>query len=475
MSQTEAKRSGAPAPKPKKMARAKSRAAPPDLNVVRSTGIAPAEYTRRRRRLMDGLHEDAVALIPGALVRLRNGDTAYPFRQDSNFLYLTGFDEPQSLLVLVPGRSQGESILFCREREPRAERYDGERLGPERAASALGLDDAFPWEDVDEILPGLIEGRRRVYFPLGADADFDRRVLGWLHLLRSRVGSDALPQCEFVDIGHLLHDLRLVKSAAELRLMRQAGAISAAAHCRAMQVCRPGMTEGDLEAELLYSFRRAGAREPAYECIVAGGENACTLHYVRNSDALADGALVLIDAGCEYAGYAADITRTFPSSGRFTPVQRELYDLVLAAQHAAIDAARSGAHFNAPHEAAERVLTQGLMDLKLLDGPLDTLIETEAARRFCMHKTSHWLGLDVHDVGDYRVGEAWRELEPGMVLTVEPGLYFPPELDDVPEAFKGIGIRIEDDVVITRGEPEVLTGGVPKSPDAIEALMAEGR
>lgn len=439
----------------------------------KATGIAASEYVRRRRRLMDGLAEDAVALIPGASVRLRNGDTAYPFRQDSNFLYLTGFNEPQGLLVLVPGRAAGESILFCRERDPRGELYDGERLGPERAAAALGLDDAFPADDLDDILPGLIEGRRRIYFPLGGDAEFDRRVLGWVHSLRNRVGSEALPQCEFVDIGHLLHDLRLVKSAAELRLMRQAAAISAAAHRRAMQACRPGMNERDLEAELLYAFRLGGARESAYECIVAAGVNACTLHYVRNDAAVPEDALVLIDAGCELQGYASDITRTFPASGRFTSVQRELYELVLAAQHAAIEAARPGAHFNAPHEAAERVFTEALLSYGLLEGSLDELLAAEAARKFCMHKTSHWLGLDVHDVGDYRVGGAWRVLEPGMVLTVEPGLYFPPHLEGVPERFRGIGIRIEDDVVITRGEPEVLTGGVPKAPDAIEALMAE--
>lgn len=441
--------------------------------MLKATGIAAAEYLRRRRRLMDGLDEDAVALIPSASVRLRNGDTSYPFRQDSNFLYLTGCDEPDGLLVLVPGRAAGESILFCRERDPRGELYDGERLGPERAAAALGLDDAFPVDDLDDILPGLIEGRRRIYFPLGGDAEFDRQVLGWVHSLRSRVGSDALPQCEFVDIGHLLHDLRLVKSAAELRLMREAAAISADAHRRAMQACRPGMNERDLEAELLYAFRLGGARESAYECIVAAGVHACTLHYVRNDGEVADGALLLIDAGCEFQGYASDITRTFPASGRFTAVQRELYELVLAAQHAAIEAARPGAHFNAPHEAAERVFTEALMSYGLLEGSLDELLATEAARKFCMHKTSHWLGLDVHDVGDYRVGGAWRVLEPGMVLTVEPGLYFPPHLEGVPERFRGIGIRIEDDVVITRGEPEVLTGGVPKAPDAIEALMAE--
>ena len=433
-----------------------------------------AEYARRRRHLMDGLEAEAVALIPGAEVRLRNGDTAYPFRQDSNFLYLTGFDEPGALLVLLPGRSQGDSILFCREREPRAERYDGERLGPERAAAALKLADAFPSDDQDDILPGLIEGRRRIYFPLGADADFDRRVIGWVHAFRSRVGSDALPQCEFVDIGHLLHDLRLVKSQAELKLMRQAADISAAAHVRAMTCCHPGLGEADLEAEVLYAFRRGGAKEAAYESIVAGGVNACTLHYVKNAQPLKAGELVLIDAGCEYAGYASDITRTFPVSGRFSAAQRQLYELVLAAQLAAIAAARPGAHFNAPHEASRAVLTEGLLELGLLDGALAELIETDAAQRYCMHKTSHWLGLDVHDVGDYRLGGAWRELEPGMVLTVEPGLYFPPELTEVPAAFRGIGIRIEDDIVIRRGAAEVLTDGVPKDADEIEALMGEG-
>jgi Xaa-Pro aminopeptidase len=419
--------------------------------------------------------DDATVLVPAAPVRYRNGDAAYPYRQNSDFLYLTGFDEPEALLVLAPGREAAEQILFCRDHDERAERYDGERLGPERAAQVLGVDDAFPIGDVDEILPGLLEGRERIYFCVGADAEFDRRVMGWVNDVRSRKGMGAQPPHEFVDVGHLLHDARLVKSAAEIRMMREAADISAAAHRRAMAAVRPGMSEGVLEAELLYAFRVGGAREPAYESIVAGGERACTMHYVRNDQPLEDGELVLIDAGCEYGGYAADITRTFPVSGTFSPAQRELYQLVLAAQHAAIAAVRPGAHFHAPHEAASRVLTQGLMELGMLDGELDALVECEASKPWTVHKSSHWLGLDVHDVGDYRLGDAWRDLAPGMVLTIEPGIYFHGDLEDVPDRFAGIGIRIEDDVLVTEDGCEVLTAGVPKDADAIEALMAEAR
>jgi Xaa-Pro aminopeptidase len=416
--------------------------------------------------------DDAAVLVPAAQVRLRNGDTAYPFRQNSDFLYLTGFEEPEALLLLAPGRSAAEQILFCRDHDARAERYDGARLGPEAAAETLGLDDAFPVGDLDEILPGILEGRRRVYFAVGSDADFDRRVLAWVNGIRTLLGASALPPCEFVDIGHLLHDMRLVKSPAELRQMREAARISSAAHVRAMQHCVPGANERDLEAELLWTFRRGGATGPAYECIVAAGDNACTMHYVRNDAPLGDAGLVLIDAGCEFRGYAADITRTFPVNGRFEGACAELYDLVLEAQLAAIDAVRPGAHFNAPHEAAMRLLTAGLVDLGLLRGALDELLESDAARPYCVHKSSHWLGLDVHDVGDYRIGEAWRELEAGMVLTVEPGLYFPADLEGVPDAFRGIGIRIEDDVAVTRDGHEVLTAEAPKTRDAIEALMA---
>lgn len=437
--------------------------------------ISAGEYLRRRRALMRAVGNEALVLVPAAPVRYRNGDAAYPYRQSSDFLYLTGFDEPEALLVLAPGREAAEQILFCREHDERAERYDGERLGPERAVQALNLDDAFPVGDVDEIAPGLVEGRQRIYFAVGADADFDRRVMGWVNEVRARIGAGALPPSEFVDLGHLLHDMRLVKSAAEMRMMREAARISAAGHVRAMESANPGLTEGDLEADLLHAFRRGGARELAYESIVACGEHACTLHYVRNDAPLVDGELVLIDAGCEYGGYAADITRTFPVSGRFSPAQREIHELVLAAQRAAIEVIRPGAHFNAPHEAADRVLTRGLIDLGLLEGDPDELLAAEASRPWSMHKSSHWLGLDVHDVGDYRIGDVWRDLEPGMVLTVEPGLYFHRDLEGTPDRFRGLGVRIEDDVLVTADGHEVLTDAVPKAADEIEALMRRAR
>ena len=436
--------------------------------------VAAGEYLRRRRALMAAVGDGAAVLVPAARVRLRNGDTAYPFRQSSDFLYLTGCEEPDLLLLLLPGRVAAEQVLFCRDADPRAERYDGARLKAEDAVDALGVDDAFPLGDVDEILPGMLEGRRRIYFAVGADADFDRRVLGWLGGIRERIGADALPPCEFVDVGHLLHDMRLVKSTGELRQLREAARISVDAHLALLRCCHPGLNERDLEGELLRAFRRAGASGPAYPSIVAAGANACVMHYVRNEDRIRAGDLVLVDAAAEFRGYAADLTRTFPADGLFRGLQAELYDLVLAAQEAALEAVRPGAHFNAPHEAAARVLTAGLVDLQLLSGDLDGLLEREAARPWCVHKSSHWLGLDVHDVGDYRIGEAWRQLEPGMVLTVEPGLYFPPELEGTPAALRGIGIRIEDDVVVTRAGHEVLTARAPKTRAAIEAAMAEG-
>lgn len=437
--------------------------------------IGISEHARRRRSLMRAVGDDAVVLVPSAPIRYRNSDAAYPYRQSSDFLYLTGFDEPEGLLVLAPGRAAAEQILFCRDHDARAERYDGERLGPERAVQHLNLDDAFPIGDVDEILPGLLEGRHRIYFAVGADPEFDRRVMSWVNGIRARVGAGALPPSEFVDIGHLLHDMRLVKSAAELKLMRAAAKIAAAGHVRAMEAVAPGMSEADLEAELLYAFRRGGARFEAYESIVAAGEHACTMHYVRNDGPLHDGDLVLIDAGCELGGYASDITRTFPVSGRFTPVQRRVYELVLEAQHAAIEAVRPGASFNAPHEAAARVLTRGLVELGVLEGDLDALLAAGAALPWTIHKTSHWLGLDVHDVGDYRLGDAWRDLAPGMVLTIEPGLYFHADVEGTPAELRGIGIRIEDDVVVTKDGRSVLTDGVPKDADEIEALMSAAR
>ncbi|MFU8878377.1 MAG: aminopeptidase P N-terminal domain-containing protein [Wenzhouxiangellaceae bacterium] len=431
-------------------------------------GIPKKTLARRRRDLMQLAEPDSVLIVPSARERLRNGDAYHAFRQDSDFLYLTGFDEPDAVLVMVPGRDAGAQVLFCRERDPERERWDGPRLGLDGARETLGMDDAFPIGDLDEILPGLLEDRHHIYHSVGRDPAFDHQVIGWRNQLRQRKRNSRGPE-EFISLDHLLHELRLIKDGHELKLMARAGKVSAQAHRRAMQVCRPGLDEPALTAELLHEFTRHGC-PPAYLPIVAGGRNALVLHYVTNDRPLPDDGLVLIDAGCECFGYAADISRTFPVNGRFSPAQRRVYDVVLASQQAAIDAARPGNAYDAIHSAACRVLTEGLIELGLLSGSLDENLEGEHYKRFYMHKTGHWLGLDVHDVGDYRVDGDWRVLEKNMVTTVEPALYIGEE-DDIPAEFRGIGIRIEDDVRITDGAPEILTRDVPVAADEIEALM----
>ncbi len=414
---------------------------------------------------MSQMAPDSVAVLPAAGIRVRNRDTEYLFRQDSDFFYLTGFGEPDAVLVLVPGREHGQVILFCREREPRAELYDGERLGPERAVDTLQIDDAFPVNDMDEILPGMLEGRARIYINLGEYPEFDNRLMHWVNMIRAREAGGSIPPGEFVALNHLLHEQRLYKSAAELNIMREAARITCSAHRRAMWACGPGVSELDLEAELVHEFLSNGARTAAYPCIVGGGSNACVLHYTRNNSRLRKGDLVLIDAGCEYQHYASDVTRTFPVSGEFSRSQRALYEVVLEANRVAIERCQPGEHFMAPHDAAVRVMVEGLVALKLLPGDVDEIIGTEAYRAFCPHNSSHWLGSDVHDVGDYRVEGAWRELEAGMVLTIEPGIYIPPGEPSahLPPRWRGVGIRIEDDVHITRDGHEVLTADAPKS------------
>ncbi|WP_166263321.1 Xaa-Pro aminopeptidase [Marinobacter caseinilyticus] len=434
--------------------------------------IPMSEFADRRRRLMEQMAPDSIAIVAAAPERTRNRDVLHPFRQDSDFQYLTGFGESDAVLALIPGREHGESVLFCKERNPEKELWDGFLAGPEGAIERFGLDDAFPIADIDEILPGMIEGRSRVYYPLGKDQAFDTQVMDWIHIIRSKVRSGAQPPGEFVALEHMLHDLRLYKSANEIKAMARAGEISAQAHCNAMVRARQGGHEYNLEATLIHTFMEHGARSTAYPSIVGGGTNGCILHYIENSAPLAEGDLVLIDAGCELECYASDITRTFPVSGRFSEPQRALYEVVLAAQYAAIDAVRPGNHWNHPHEAALRALTQGLVDLGLINLSLDDALAQEAYRPFFMHRTGHWLGLDVHDVGDYKVGGAWRVLEPGMALTVEPGLYIAPGNTEVNEQWRGIGIRIEDDVVVTKDGCRVLSDGVPKEISEIEALMA---
>ena len=434
--------------------------------------MSSSEYQRRRQQLMKLMAPGSIAVLPASRLQNRNRDTEHHFRQNSDFYYLTGFDEPNAVLVLTPGREHGEVILFCQEREAGLEQWTGERMGPDRATQMLGVDDGFPITDLPDILPGLLEGRERVYANLGEHPDFDRDILGWVKGIQAKQVHGAMPPGEFIVLSHLLHDLRLYKSAHELKLMRRAAEITTAAHIRAMKATKPGGTEAGLEAEIIYEFMRSGARFPAYPCIVGAGKNACVMHYVRNDGPLKDGDLVLIDAGCEYKYYASDVTRTFPINGRYSGVQRAVYEVVLEAQLKAIAAMKRGAPFNLPHDTAVRTMVEGLVELKLLAGDVDELIANETYKKFCVHRSSHWLGLDVHDVGDYRVGGEWRTLEPGMVLTIEPGIYLPDD-DSVPSKFRGIGIRIEDDVLVTRDGHEVLTAAAPKSIDDIEAVMRE--
>ncbi|PKM46598.1 MAG: Xaa-Pro aminopeptidase [Gammaproteobacteria bacterium HGW-Gammaproteobacteria-1] len=432
------------------------------------------EFAKRRKRLMQAMGTDAIAILPTAQERIRSRDTEYHFRADSDFYYLTGFPEPEAVAVLIPGRAHGEFLLFCREKDPEMETWHGRRAGLEGAQELYGADDAFPMADIDEILPGLLENKDRVYYTMGAHRDFDRQVMDWINALRKKSRAGVHTPGEFVALDHLLHDMRLYKSAAEAAAMRKAAKISSQAHLRAMRACRPGVQEYQLEADILHEFMMHGARFPSYNSIVGGGANGCILHYTENSDELRDGDLVLIDAGCEYDYYAADITRTFPVNGKFSPEQRALYDLVLEANHAAIEQVRPGNHWNQPHEAAVKVLTQGLVKLGLLKGRVSQLIKDQAYRRFYMHRTGHWLGMDVHDVGEYKVGEEWRVLEPGMVLTIEPGLYISPG-KGVAKKWHNIGIRIEDDVLVTKSGHEVLTRDAIKDADEIEAWMGGGK
>ena len=437
--------------------------------------IAQSEFARRRQALMQQMAPGSIALLPAAPVQIRNRDVEQNYRQDSDFQYLTGFPEPEAVLALIPGREHGEYVLFCRERNPERELWDGLRAGQDGAMRSYGADNAFPIDAIDEILPALIEGRSRVYYAMGASPEFDRQLVGWINTIRSRARQGATPPSEFVALDHLLHEMRLFKSAAEVEVMQVAADISARAHVRAMQASRPGLHEYHLEAELDYEFRKGGAKLPAYGSIVAGGRNACILHYRENDAPLNDGDLVLIDAGCEIDCYASDITRTFPVNGRFSPEQKAIYELVLKANLEAFHYIAPGRHWNEAHEATVRVIVAGLVELGLLAGEVDELIEREAYKPFYMHRAGHWLGMDVHDVGDYKIGGVWRELEPGMCMTVEPGIYIAHDNEAVEERWRGIGVRIEDDVVVTADGCRILTTGAPKSVAEIEALMAAAR
>ncbi len=427
-------------------------------------------FVQRRKQLMRMMGNDAIAILPSAPVLLRNRDVEHSFRQDSDFYYLSGFQEPESVIVLVPDRKQGQYILFCRDRDLKMETWNGRRYGPEGVVEYFDADEAYPISELEEILPGLLEPCESVYYTIGLNPDFDKTVLNCVNNLRKQSRRGRHVPYEFVSLEYLLHDMRLFKNRDELSMMRKAAKISVKGHINAMQACQPGMYEYELEAELLYEFHRNGAGW-AYSSIVGSGANSCILHYTENNQQMDDGDLVLIDAGAEYQGYAADITRTFPVNGEFSKPQREIYELVLEAQEAAIKAAKPGNHWNDPHHAAVRVLTRGMVELGLLKGQVNKLIKDGAYTKYYMHRTGHWLGMDVHDVGDYKVDDEWRLLEKGMTMTVEPGLY-------IPHGSKGakrwwdIGVRIEDDIAITKQGCDILTKGLPRTADEIEQVMA---
>ena len=415
--------------------------------------------------------KSGIAVLPTAPEHIRNRDAHYPYRFDSYFHYLTGFTEPESVLVVIAG-DQPRSVLFCRDKNEEREIWDGFRHGPDGAREKFGFDEAHSITTLDARMPDLLANQPSLHYAPGADSAWDARVIGWLNTVREKVRLGVAAPASIIDLRAALDEMRLIKDDTELATMRRAATISAEAHRRAMQASRPGRYEYEIEAELLYAFRRGGAQFPAYSPIVASGANACVLHYVSNDARMADGDLLLIDAGCELDGYASDITRTFPVNGHFSGPQRAIYELVLAAQESAIGETRAGKGWNEPHDAAVRTLAQGMLDLGLLKGTLDEALEKETYRRFYMHRTGHWLGLDVHDAGDYKSNGNWRPLVPGMTLTVEPGLYVRPG-EGVPEAYWNIGVRVEDDVLVTAGGCEILTHETPKSISAIEALMRD--
>jgi len=424
---------------------------------------------------MAQMEPNSIALLASAPSHMRNNDAEYLYRQNSDFYYLTGFREEQALLALIPGRKQGEVVLFCQEKDKQKELWTGVLMGPVAACAELDIDDAFPIGDIDDILPGLIEGRDRVYYSMGKDDQFDNQVMEWVKVIRNKAKMGAHPPGEFLVLDHLLHELRLFKSAGEIKLMEKAAKISAEGHKRAMACCKPGIKEYEMEAELLYAFTRNGSRAPAYNSIVASGENACILHYNTNDAEVKEGDLILIDAGCEYEYYASDITRTFPATGKFSPEQKAIYEIVLAAQDAAIDAVAPGRSWDEPHIASVKVITQGLIKLGILKGKLSQLIKAEAYRDFYMHRVGHWIGMDVHDVGDYKIDDHWRLLEPGMVTTIEPGIYISPGNKNVEKRWRGIGVRIEDDILVTKQGNKILSKGIPKTVEEIESFMSSAR
>lgn len=429
-------------------------------------------YAARRKALMAQIGSKSMVILPAAPEVIRTGDAHYPYRQNSDFYYLSGFEEPEAVLILAPNRIEGEFILFNRIRDRDREIWDGPRAGQEGAVDVYKADQSFPIDELKDRLPDLMVGREQIHYTLGNRAEFDDLVLASLKKIRLKIRSGLKTPLSFVDVSPTLHEMRLFKDEAEIALMQKAIDATVKAHSRAMQYCQPHQYEYQLEAELMYIFQSHGARSAAYGSIVASGRNSCILHYVQNDRKISDGDLVLIDAGAEYQNYAADITRTFPANGRFSPEQKAVYDIVLASQLAAIDCVTPNTSWGAMQEVVVRVLTQGLVDLGILKGNVASLIEQQAYLPYYMHRSGHWLGLDVHDVGRYMVNSTWRDLQPGMVLTVEPGLYLSAEIPGLDKKWHNIGVRIEDDVLVTPEGHRVLSHDLPKTIESIETLMA---
>ncbi|NQY51099.1 MAG: aminopeptidase P N-terminal domain-containing protein [Piscirickettsiaceae bacterium] len=430
------------------------------------------EFAKRRQQLINIMGENSIAILPNTKVKIRNNDINYIFRSDSNFYYLSGFDEPESALVIIPGRPNGEYIIFCRKPDPHKELWNGHYTGQKAAMEQYGADDSYPYSELNNIVPTLLRNKTKIFYMIGNAPTFDQYMARWLDNLRDKSHRCMDSSIKIIKLSQVLNELRIYKSSAEIKAMRTAATISVQAHIRAMKSIQIGKWEYQVEADIMHEFMRNNCQSPAYPSIVGSGKNGCILHYIKNNSRIKDKDLILIDAGAEFDYYAADITRTFPVNGKFTTTQKALYSLILDAQKAAISKVRPGNHCNQPHEAAVLILTQGLIHLGLLKGKIKTLIRNKRYCDFYMHRTSHWLGMDVHDVGDYKIDGKWRLLKKGMVLTIEPGLYIRAP-NSISKKWHFIGIRIEDDVLVTKTGHEVLTQDAPREIKEIEDLMAK--
>lgn len=428
-------------------------------------------FSERRVLLADKVLEDSAIIVSAASVKSRISDTEYSYRQDSNFYYLSGYEEPESLILIRPNQDKERFIIFCRDRDPLREQWDGFRTGQEGVIQDYGADAAYSINSIDEIMPKLLEGAKNIYFSMSAPCGVDAKISSWVEDIRKNTRSGAEPPQNLLSLDSILHEMRLIKESDEMDLMKQAANITTEAHIRAMQSVRPGMYEYQLEAEYLYAFNKNGARSPAYNSIVGGGNNSCILHYVENNAELQDGDLVLVDAGCEYQYYASDVTRTFPVNGKFSPEQREIYSIVLEAHKQSMEQAKPGNKWNLMHEKSVEVIVEGLLSIGLLQGSRDEIIDKGEYSKFYMHRIGHWLGMDVHDVGSYKQDGDWRPLEEGMVMTVEPGIYILDSMEGVDDKWKGIGVRIEDDIAITDSGFEILTPDVPRTIEEVEQTV----